>query len=52
MKRDRVILRTWIAVLALLIVAQFVGNWMLAHWRAQDAMSSQPNPLYYRLGGH
>lgn len=49
MKRDRVILWCFIALLALVIVAQIIGNGLMNHWRQNGF--SKPNPMYERLGG-
>jgi len=48
MNRDRATLWTVIAVLALLIVLQIVGNAMMRHWR--DSFS-QPDPRFEQMGG-
>jgi len=48
MNRDRANLWTVIAVLTLLIVAEFVGNAMVRHWRNDF---SQPDPRFEQMGG-
>lgn len=48
MTKDRKILWAWIIGLALLIVAEVVGNQLARHWRND---SSQPDPRYEQMGG-
>lgn len=48
MDRDRRILWAAIFVLAILTLAQIVGNRMMRHWR--DSFS-QPDPRFEQMGG-
>ena len=49
MTKDRVILWSWIAFLALLIVGELVGNGMINHWRAGSDRFPKPDPAAMKL---